>query len=159
MRPRGFTLIELLVTVFLIGLLSAIVLSSLSGAKSRGNDTGVKSEVGTIATQAVLYYGLANQYQNFTTGNTSCDDPGGTSTTVFYDAASPVDTPIRNAITNLRQDAKGGSGGVVCRSKQQQFVIMAQLSSGNWYCADATATTTLLGPVELSSKPSGYTCQ
>ncbi len=156
MKQRGFTLIELLVVVTIIGVLSATVLASLSGAKLRGNDTGVKAEIGTIATQAVLYYGIANVYQgsgvtNYGGGSATCDqNQSGTKTTVFYDNTTTIDIPIQNAIANLKKDALGGTakypGNVVCRSQASTYLVMAQLSNGNWYCADANRDHVIFGP-------------
>ncbi|HVW71867.1 MAG TPA: type II secretion system protein [Candidatus Paceibacterota bacterium] len=154
---RAFTLIELLIAIFIIGLLAAIVLSSLSGAKSRGNDTGVRAEIGTIATQAVLYYGLANTYG--TSDNTNCAANADGTGMVFNDPNTTVDTPIVNSVVTLQKDASGGSANVVCKAADQRYLVMAKLSNGKWYCADYTATTTILGPVEVSVKPSAYTCQ
>jgi len=164
MKHRGFTLIELLITVFIIGILAAIVLASLSGAKNKGNDTGVKAEIGTIATQAVLYYGLANSYgaTNYGSGQATCDQ-NSNGKTVFFDKSTTVDTPIMNSITALKSEAYGGvsnyPNNLVCRSDDQRFLVTAELSNTHWYCADYTASTTILGPVELTNKPSGITCQ
>jgi|GEM_PF-2267058 len=166
MKTRGFTLIELLITVFIIGLLASIVLASLSGARNKGNDTGVKAEINTIATQAVLYYGLANSYgaANVGSGIATCDKQTN-GKTVFYDQSTTVDTPIMNSITTLKSDANGGvknyPSNLACRSDDQRFMIAAQLSNGHWYCADYTASTTILGPVEVTSllAANKVTCQ
>lgn len=162
-HQKGFTLIEMLVVVFIIGVLAAGVLASISSSKARGSDTGVKAEIGTIATQATLYYGIANQYQdagvtNYNGGTATCG-VNATGNTVFYDSTNiDLDQPIKNAIIQLEKDVKSGSSPV-CRSKTDSYLVMGQLSNGNWYCADSTASTTFGGPVEVTAKPSGLTCQ
>jgi len=51
----GFTLIELLVVVAIIGVLAAVVLAALSGAKSQGSDAAVKAQLGGMKSQSELY--------------------------------------------------------------------------------------------------------
>ena len=164
---RGFTLIEVLVVVFIIGVLASVVLASLSGAKSQGNDTGVKAEIGTIATQAVLYYGIANSFgaTNYGGGIATCG-ASANGNTVFYDLSTTVDTTIRNAVANLQKDAYGGSANVVCRSDATRFLVAAELSgqtnadgSHKWFCADNLASTTIAGGVLLTAEPTGIVCQ
>ncbi len=59
---RGFTLIELLVVIAIIGLLSAIVLASLSTARNKGRDAAIESELHQLATTAELEYSNSNSY-------------------------------------------------------------------------------------------------
>src|SRR3990167_736456 len=53
-KTRGFTLIELLVVIAIIGLLSSIVLASLSTARDKGKDAAIQSDLNTIRNQAEL---------------------------------------------------------------------------------------------------------
>lgn len=52
----GFTLIELLTVVAIIGILSAIAMTSLNGAKARARDTKRKAETEEIHKALELYY-------------------------------------------------------------------------------------------------------
>ena len=54
---KGFTLIELLVVIAIIGILSAIVLASLSTARSKGKDATVQGQLSSARAQAEIYYG------------------------------------------------------------------------------------------------------
>jgi len=53
--PRGFTLIELLVVIAIIGLLSSMVLSSLSTASMKSRDTRRLSDMKQVVTAVELY--------------------------------------------------------------------------------------------------------
>lgn len=55
-KKQGFTLIELLVVIAIIGILSAIGLVSLNGAREKARDAGRKSDLAQIKTAMVLYY-------------------------------------------------------------------------------------------------------
>lgn len=67
---KGFTLIELLMVIAIIGLLSTIILTSLSDARNRGSDAAVKSNLNSIRSAADLYYdNNNNSYGTFAIGN------------------------------------------------------------------------------------------
>jgi type II secretion system protein G len=53
---KGFTLIELLVVVAIIGILSTIVISSLSQARSRARDAARERDIKTIQTALEVYH-------------------------------------------------------------------------------------------------------
>ncbi len=59
---KGFTLIELLVVIAIIGILSSIVLASLSSARTKGQDAAIQSTLSNMRAQAELYYSNNNNY-------------------------------------------------------------------------------------------------
>lgn len=61
-KDTGFTLIELLVVIAIIGLLSSIVLVSLSTARSKGMDAQRVANISAVRTALELYYGSHNGY-------------------------------------------------------------------------------------------------
>jgi prepilin-type N-terminal cleavage/methylation domain-containing protein len=62
---KGFTLIELLVVISIIGLLSSIVLASLSTTRVRASDAAIKADLRGIATSAEVEYAtLGYSYNN-----------------------------------------------------------------------------------------------
>jgi prepilin-type N-terminal cleavage/methylation domain-containing protein len=63
-KQRGFTLIELLVVIAVIGVLAAVVMSSISSARGKGRDAKRLSDTKEIQTALELYYHDNNAYPN-----------------------------------------------------------------------------------------------
>ena len=144
-RTRAFTLIELLVVIGIIGVLSAIVLASLAGSRSQGNDTAVKADLATIQTQGVLYYGIGNTYGATNPVSTSACTTGGSgaAATVFSDTGSNgLTNTISAAVASAQKSANGGAANVYCGSDATWFLAAAKLSNGDFWCVDYTGTST-----------------
>ncbi len=60
---RGYTLIELLVVVSIIGMLSSIVLTSLTSARNKGADSAVKQNLISARTEAEIFYDTGKTYE------------------------------------------------------------------------------------------------
>src|SRR5574343_248507 len=70
---RGFTLIELLVVIAIIGILSSVVLASLTTARTRGTAAAVQNELSNMRAQAELYYSTnSNKYAATDIAEASC---------------------------------------------------------------------------------------
>ncbi|MFA6588016.1 MAG: type II secretion system protein [Patescibacteria group bacterium] len=67
-KRKGFTLIELLVVIAIIGILSAVGLIALNGAREKARDSQRKSDLGQLRTGLALYY---DTYNNFPTAATA----------------------------------------------------------------------------------------
>lgn len=129
MHTRGFTLIELLVVIAIIGILSAVVLSSLSTARTKGQDAAIQSDLESIRTQAELYYSITgNNSYGSTVSTGSCAATAGT---LFADAV------VARAITAANN--ANGSGGVKCESNGNNYLVAADLvSSAEYWCIDSS---------------------
>ena len=65
---RGFTLIELLIVIAIIGILSSIVLVSLSSARNKAKDTAVKAEARQFANLIALEFTETGSYTALQSG-------------------------------------------------------------------------------------------
>ena len=61
-KGAGFTLVELLVVIAIIGILSAIILASMSGARSKGRDAKRVADIKQLTLALQLYYDGASKY-------------------------------------------------------------------------------------------------
>ena len=107
---KGFTLIELLVVVAIIGVLSTVVLTSLSTARARANDAKVKATFSSIRTQGWIVSDMSLM----------CGD------SKVMEMLNSI-----NSAANL---------GVLCSASSAAWVVYAQnpLSTGEIYCTDST---------------------
>ncbi|MBU6214580.1 type II secretion system GspH family protein [Patescibacteria group bacterium] len=140
--PRGFSLIELLVVIAIIGVFSAIVLASLSVARSRANDTAIKANLATIRIQAEVFSSSAiGQYAN-TYGSSSM-----VGKCVLVQGGGPAnnslfkDPTIANALTAVSNISGPTVGQMYCYSAlapKPAYVVAAKLSDGTYWCIDST---------------------
>ncbi len=59
---KGFTLIEMMVVVAIIGILSSIIVMSLTGAKGKARDARRVSDLGQLQLALELYFDRCNMY-------------------------------------------------------------------------------------------------
>lgn len=75
-QNKGFTLIELLVAIAIIGILAAVLVANLVGARGRARDAAKKEGLNQMRTALRLFY---NDYQTYPAGASSMsNDCGGT---------------------------------------------------------------------------------
>ncbi|MGH7175487.1 MAG: type II secretion system protein [Minisyncoccia bacterium] len=72
MPSRGFTLIELLVVIAIIGILSAVVLASLSTARVKGLDAQRESNLVNVQTALEEYYNTNGHYPTDSNWDSTC---------------------------------------------------------------------------------------
>ena len=110
-EKKGFTLIELLVVIAIIGILAAIVLVSLSGARDRAKDARITTDMSQLRTAAEVYQGNNQTYTGF------CTD---------------ADTvALQTDITN-----QGGTS-YACHESATAYCVEVLLNGGEYWCVDS----------------------
>lgn len=79
LSQKGFTLIELLVVIAIIGVLSSVVLASLSSARASARDAQRRSDIQAVYKALQLYWLDRNSYPSTGGLNNVYMDPGCTS--------------------------------------------------------------------------------
>ncbi len=119
---RGFTLIELLVVIAIIGILSTVVLASLSTAKGKGNDVKIKAQLAGLRNSGEIYYDTNGGYG---TATNSCG------ANLFADTASGM-----SEYTTAGNYPAGTT--LVCNSTASAYAVQANLTtSGQYWCVDS----------------------
>jgi prepilin-type N-terminal cleavage/methylation domain-containing protein len=138
----GFTLVELLVVISIIGILTSVVLVSVSTANKRGNDAAVQSDLSEIRAQAQMYY---NNYSGYV-----ATPPLGSAGTCATAGTVFADTKVKQQI-DAAEKANGGRT-VVCNVSIDgaDYAVSSELSTaGTYYCVDSNGigvrSTTALG--------------
>jgi prepilin-type N-terminal cleavage/methylation domain-containing protein len=113
---RGFTLIELLVVIAIIGILSSVVLASLSTARSKGKDAAVKSSMNSMKAQAELSLNSSGAY------------PTDLCTVAIGSLMTAVNAQVP---TTSAADCDVATGGTA-------WAVGVTLNDGKFFCADST---------------------
>lgn len=141
MKQKAFTLIELLVVIAIIGILSAIVLSSLNTARNKGADAATKADLDNARAQAENYYDsrspvtYAGVCADATTGILNMLNGAQSSS----GATAVVTTYVTVGATNVITCHDNGTVGWAA-----QAPLKSVGSGGNtFFCVDSTGTSTV----------------
>lgn len=138
MRSGGFSLVELLISITIIGILSTIILSSMSNSRARAYDSKTKQQLSSFRTAAEIYF--TNQTPNsYGPVSASCSQG------LFNDVDPTNGTPgLYIAAGSLPLDTQ-----VVCQSSDSAYAVKATMYSGNEYwCVDNKGSSRLIsGPI------------
>ena len=126
---RGFTLIELLVVIAIIGILAAVVLTSLSGAQEGAQNSNVKQSLSSARGAAQLSY----NNNNFSYDNV-CDDG---------DEVGDMLTDLADGlafITGTNISGTAGTNPITCNDSPTAYAITAPLLNDNddYWCVDSS---------------------
>lgn len=149
---KGFTLLELLVVIAIIGILSSVVMVSLSNSRAKARDAVRLSSLNTVKTALELYYDKYGYYPaSNSTSNTWGADCGGfrgdNTTNTFLKPlidegflSSYIDDPlVGNCKIQYRSEKPADSGpGQAYRIVQHMEAIpntnLSCYGDSYWYC-------------------------
>ncbi len=130
-NKKGFTLIELLVVIAIIGILSGLIIVSMSGASNSAKDARIKEDMDQMKSVASIYL--------FTTGATTSY---GTATVLGSCATAGFATSTDGALLCTDINAQGGTAAVLNISTTPAYCFSKALNTGSLYnCVDSTGTT------------------
>lgn len=143
-KDRGFTLIELLVVISIIGLLSAVVLASLSTARAKAKDASIKQETVAFTSMMELNRSDYGDYCNLQFG------------TNIFNGFIPISKTCDSAFSGKYKDKAAAmcniilkNSGIISGSKYRvlfysskgcnnTYSVAVALNDGNWYCVGSS---------------------
>ena len=132
--------------IAIIGLLSAIILASLSTAKNKSNDAVVQSQMVSMRSAADIYY-IGAGAKSYGTAGTSCTTVG----SVFADTGSNMLNLLKATFASVGGTWPAGifdQQKMDCQNTSSNWSVATKLqSSGAIFCVDSTgaARTATLG--------------
>jgi len=137
-KSLGFSLVELLIVITIIGILSTIILNSLSTSRARAYDSKVAQQLSSFRTAAEMYF---NSQSPTGYGPAAVNCGSG----IFNNFDPQNGTPgVYIASGNLPEATV-----VVCSSTDSAYAVKATLYDSNRYwCVDSKgASRAISGPI------------
>lgn len=151
----GFTLVELLVVIFVIGILSALILTNLVGVRGRASDASLKNDLYQLKTALRLYYNDFQRYPRSQNGNimgcwadadSECSRGGEFEASSVYMRQLPdeyeyysdnLDSFVLLVELNNLSDESIEASQARCQSQIQALGLSAEIEEGTYaVCAD-----------------------
>lgn len=112
-KKRGFTLIELLVVIAIIGIVAALIVVSVSAARTRAKDTRVITDLNQIRTAAEVINSADSNY-----------------------TAVLTDTNIGIAMNDMINQG-ANANNVLRTGNAAEYCVEAKMPGGKWGCVNS----------------------
>ncbi|HNY36099.1 MAG TPA: type II secretion system protein [Candidatus Pacearchaeota archaeon] len=133
-KTKGFTLIELLVVIAIIGILSGLIIVSMSGAQNSAKDARIKSAMDQFRSTAEIYkmnnngsYG-SNVAVSITTDSCTANQ---VATSILGTASNP------DGVTLCDDIQLQGSGTLLVNATSTAWCMQKELLGGAIWCIDS----------------------
>lgn len=126
-KQHGFTLIELLVVIAIIGILAAITLVFLGGAKQSGSEASSKASINSFKTQAELMRSTTGSFATVCAATS-------TATILKSIAAKSLDS---NKSMDTAAASPSSPTEAVCHSVLGSWAISVPMTGNKYFCADS----------------------
>ncbi|MBP9715542.1 MAG: type II secretion system protein [Candidatus Pacebacteria bacterium] len=164
---RGFTLLELLVVVAIIGILSAIVLTSIATSRAKSIDSLIQQNLRTVQTQAEVYFQNNKTYTINSNGSDAAAYPCSSASTFLgmykWDLQNKKGDPVINrAIGDIMKKINNTNPPYtsLCAAGKNSWAVAIRLKSSSinndenvikdrYWCVDSR-----LQSKEISGPPS-----
>jgi prepilin-type N-terminal cleavage/methylation domain-containing protein len=132
---KAFSLIELLIVIAIIGILSTIILTSLSKSQANAQDSKIKQQLTSFRTAAEIYFNNQEPNNSYGPATDRCDQG------LFNDFGKENGTPgIFIAVGNLPDFVQ-----LACKSTDLTYILKASLYYGtDYWCIDSKGASRLI---------------
>jgi prepilin-type N-terminal cleavage/methylation domain-containing protein len=132
-KTKGFTLIELLVVIAIIGILSGLIIVSMSGAQNAAKDARIKSAMDQFRSTAEVYKLNAGDYGS-TLALSAC-----TATATSLIVASSDGKALCDDMQSQ------GTGTLALYATSTAYCIQKVLPGGSTWCLDSSGAVGCIG--------------